>query len=292
VRLARASSRPAPGIAEVVRWDPAAGDIDTIALARARPDAVVNLAGESLARRWTPQRREMIRESRVKGTTTLARALATLPEKPKVLVSGSAMGYYGAHRGDELLDEDSASGSDFLAETALAWEEATRPAADAGMRVVLSRTGLVIGRDGGVLGRMLLPFKLGVGGRLGGGRQWMSWIALDDTVRALRFFIETATVSGALNVVAPEPVQNAEFTRTLARVLKRPAILPLPSTVLELVFGTMADHTCRLCVPAPATGRGVAFRTYAMRRSSRSLNTLLAINRVPSCRMTTYSPWK
>jgi uncharacterized protein (TIGR01777 family) len=247
----------------VVRWDPVAGDIDSDALARVRPDAVVNLAGEPLAQWWTAKRRQTIRDSRVKGTSLLARSLAALPEKPKVFVSGSAMGYYGAHRGDELLDEDSAPGSDFLAETALAWEEATRPAADAGMRVVLPRTGLVIGKDGGVLGRMLLPFRLGVGGRLGGGRQWMSWVALDDVVRALRFFIETATVSGALNVVAPEPVQNAEFTRTLARVLKRPAILPLPSTALELVFGTMADSTLlasQRISPKRLAGAGFVFR--------------------------------
>jgi uncharacterized protein (TIGR01777 family) len=262
VRLARASSRPAPGITEVVRWDPAAGAIDTNALARARPDAVVNLAGEVLAQRWTRKRREMIRDSRVKGTALLARALATLPTRPQVFVSGSAIGHYGAQRRDELLDEDSTPGIDFLAETAVAWEEATRPAAAAGIRVVLSRTGLVLGKDGGLIARVLLPFKLGIGGKLGSGRQWMSWIALDDTIRALRFFIDTTTLSGAFNVVAPEPVRNAEFTATLARVLRRPAIIPVPSLAIRIVFG-MAEEailSSQRITPKRLAGAGFVFR--------------------------------
>lgn len=242
VRLARAESKATPGIADVVRWDAESGTIDRDAVARARPDAVVNLAGESIAQRWTTRRRRQIRDSRVNGTLALARTLAGLPEKPKVLVSGSALGYYGAHHGDEWLDENAPPGSDFLAGTAMEWEQATAPAADAGIRVALSRTSLVVGKSGGVLKRLLLPFQLGLGGRLGNGRQWMSWIALDDMVRALRFLIETTTLRGPINMSAPEPVRNAEFTKTLAHVLGRPAIVPVPSLALKLL-GTMADDT-------------------------------------------------
>ena len=243
VRLARTEGRSAPGVTDAVLWDPEAGTIDREALARARPNAVVNLAGEPIAQRWTRRRRQQIRDSRVNGTRALALAIAALPEKPAVLVSGSAMGYYGAHRGDELLNEESAPGSDFLARTAQEWEQATAPASDAGIRVVLSRTGLVLGTEGGALQRMLPPFRLGVGGRLGSGRKWMSWIALDDTVRALRFLIDSPSTRGPVNLVAPEPVRNAEFTATLARALGRPAILPVPAVALELLFGRMADNT-------------------------------------------------
>jgi uncharacterized protein (TIGR01777 family) len=261
--MARKESRPLAQAADAVHWDPEAGTIDREQLARARPDAVINLAGEPIAQRWTPQRRKRIRDSRVNGTTVLASALAGLADKPRVLISGSAIGYYGAHRDDEVLDEDSTPGSDFLAQTAREWEQATAPAAEAGIRVVTARTGLVIGKQGGVLARMLPPFKLGVGGRLGSGLQWMSWIALDDIVRAFRFLAETAPVRGPVNLVAPEPVQNREFTNVLARVLRRPAVFPVPSTVLELVFGTMADNTIlasQRVVPKRLAGAGFQFR--------------------------------
>lgn len=243
VHLARAGSGTAPAVARTVSWDPEAGRVDREALARARVDAVVNLAGEPIAQRWTPSRRRRIRESRVRGTTALAEALAALPVKPGVFVSGSAIGYYGARRGDEVLDEGAAPGSDFLAQTARDWENATEPASNAGIRVVTTRTGLVVGNHGGVLEPMLLPFRLGLGGRMGSGQQWMSWIALDDMVRALRFLVDTPAMRGPVNLVAPEPVRNAEFTKALGRVLGRPAILPVPVFALELLFGTMADNT-------------------------------------------------
>lgn len=263
VRLARAQGPSAPAVARIVSWDPEAGRVDREALARARVDAVVNLAGEPVAQRWTPRKRGQIRESRVRGTTALAEALAALPVKPGVLVSGSAIGYYGAQRGDAVLDEDSPAGTDFLAETARDWERATEPAAAAGIRVVTARTGLVVGKDGGVLERMLPPFRLGVGGRLGSGQQWMSWIALDDVVRALRFLVDTPSVRGPVNLVAPEPVRNAEFTKVLARVLGRPAVLPVPAFALELLFGTMADNTIlasQRVTPKTLAGAGFTFR--------------------------------
>jgi hypothetical protein len=265
VRLARRESRPVPGaaVAESVGWDPEVGEIDRGALAKVQPDAAVNLAGEAIAKRWTSERRRRIRESRVRGTTALAQAIAALPVKPKVLVSGSAIGYYGAHRGDELLDEDSASGTDFLAKTARDWEHATNAAADAGIRVVLQRTGLVLGAGGGVLERMLPAFRLGLGGRLGDGRQWMSWIALDDAIRAIRFLIDTAALVGPVNLVAPEPARNEEFTKTLARVLGRPAPLPVPALALGLAFGSMAENTIlasQRVVPKRLAGAGFEFR--------------------------------
>lgn len=256
VRLARKPS------GDAVTWDPEAGRIDRDQLARVGPDIVVNLAGEPIAQRWTARRRRRIRDSRVLGTTALAEALAALPTKPSVLVSGSAIGYYGAHRGDEPVDEDSSPGSGFLAQTARDWERATEPADQAGIRVVIARTGIVLGRDGGVLERMLLPFRLGAGGRLGSGKQWISWIAMDDMVRALRFLIDS-TVRGAVNLVAPEPVRNEELTKVLARVLHRPAVLPVPSFALELLFGTMADNTIlasQRVAPKRLAGAGFEFR--------------------------------
>ena len=247
----------------MVLWAPEAGWVDRKALARLRPDAVINLAGEPIAKRWTARRRRSIRESRVRGTTVLCETLATLSPKPKILVSGSAVGYYGARRGEELLDESSAPGADFLAKTAREWEAATASAVSAGIRVVLGRTGIVIGRGGGVLAQMLLPFRLGIGGRLGSGRQWMSWIALDDVVRAIRFLVDSDTMKGPVNLVAPEPARNEDFTRALARALGRPAILPLPAFALELLFGTMADNTIlasQRVAPKRLAGAGFEFR--------------------------------
>jgi uncharacterized protein (TIGR01777 family) len=246
-----------------VAWDAEAGTLDEAALARAQPDVVVNLAGEPIAQRWTPKRSLRIYESRVNGTTALVAALTKLATRPTVLVNGSAIGYYGAHRGDELLDESSSAGTDFLAETTRDWERATAPAADAGIRVALSRTGLVIGAGGGLLDQLLMPFRLGVGGRVGSGQQWMSWIAMDDMVRALRFLIDTPSLSGPVNMVAPNPVRNAEFTRALADALHRPAVLPVPRSVLELVFGTMADNTIlasQRVAPRHLAGAGFEFR--------------------------------
>lgn len=235
-RVLRLVRRPARGDDEV-SWDPAGATIEAARLEGVH--AVVHLAGAEIAVRWNQRRKGVIRQSRIGGTRLLATALAKLERPPHVLVSGSAIGYYG-DRGDEWLTEESAAGADFLATTAVEWEAATRPAADAGIRVVLNRTGLVIGQ-GGLLQRMLPPFRFGLGGKLGDGRQWMSWISIEDLVAALRFAIDAPDLSGPVNAVAPEPVTNEEFTRTLARVLRRPAILPVPPIALRAVFGEMAD---------------------------------------------------
>jgi len=261
-RLARKRSRR-PDASNTIIWDPGAGRIDRESLARLQPDAVINLAGEPIAQRWTPDRRMQIRESRVRGTTALAEALTTLPAKPSVFLSGSAIGYYGAHRADDLLDEQSAAGTDFLAETARDWERATDAASNAAIRVVLLRTGIVLGKDGGVLERLLPPFRFGLGGPLGTGRQWMSWIALADIVAAIQFLMVTTTVSGPVNLVAPEPARNKEFAKTLARVLGRPAFLPVPTFALQAIFGTMADNTIlasQRVTPKRLAGAGFEFR--------------------------------
>ena len=249
--------------ADAVHWDAEAGRLDTEALARVSPEVVINLAGEPIAQRWTASRMRRIRDSRVNGTRALAGAVASLTDKPQVFISGSAIGYYGSHRGDELLDEGSAPGSDYLAETALAWEHATKPATDAGIRTVHARTGVVLGRDGGAVQRMLLPFQLGLGGRIGSGRQWMSWISLDDAVRALRFVVDTESITGATNLVAPQPVRNSEFTDAFASVLHRPAVVPVPAFALRLAFGRMADDTIlasQRVVPKTLAGAGFEFR--------------------------------
>lgn len=248
---------------DAVRWDPLNGKIDREQLARVRPDAVINLAGENLAQRWTPERKQRIRDSRVNGTRALAEAVAGLPQKPAVFVGGSAIGFYGAHRGDELLSEDSAAGSDFLARTAAEWERATAPAADAGIRVALSRTGLVIGAGGGVLARMLLPFQLALGGPIASGKQWMSWIALSDVVRAIRRLLDDPTLRGPVNVVAPSPVRNEEFVKALGRALGRPAVLPLPRAAVSLLFGEMGENTIlasQRVAPKRLAGAGFEFR--------------------------------
>jgi hypothetical protein len=249
--LARALERRGHRVVRVVRraarsegevaWNPVRGEIDARRLENI--DAVVNLAGENLAQRWTDDVKRRIRDSRVQGTTLLARTLAGFAPastKPRVLLSGSAIGIYG-NRGDELLDESSTLGADFLATVCKEWEAATLPASNAGIRVVHLRTGIVLSQHGGALAKMLLPFKLGVGGRLGSGHQWMSWIALHDIVGALTFALEAEALSGPLNLVSPNPVTNAQFTKTLATVMHRPSIFAVPRFALELAFGEMAD---------------------------------------------------
>jgi hypothetical protein len=204
--------------------------------------AVIHLAGEPIAQRWTGARRGAIRESRVRGTELLARTIAALDRKPDAFLSGSAVGYYG-DTGDEAVDEESASGNDFLAQVAREWEAATGAARSAGVRVVLLRTGIVLSPHGGALERLLPPFRLGVGGPIGTGRQWMSWIALEDHLRAMEHAIATVGLHGPVNLVAPNPVTNAEFAATLGRVLDRPAIVPVPAFALELLYGEMARAT-------------------------------------------------
>jgi uncharacterized protein len=229
--------RHAPREQNDVAWNPDRNEIDAKALAGI--DAAVNLAGETIAQRWTTESMRAIHETRVQATSLIARAMASLSPRPKVLVNGSAVGYYG-ERGGEILTETSSAGDDFLAGVCKDWEAATAPASDAGVRVAMSRTGIVLDPHGGALAKMLLPFRVGVGGRLGDGRQWMSWIALADMVRALRFLVDADDASGPFNLTAPTPVDNAAFTRVLASVLHRPAIFPVPALALELLYGPMA----------------------------------------------------
>ena len=235
-RVRRAQRVASPDIA----WLPRLGLLDSAALDGV--DAVVNLAGEPIARPWTAQRKRAIRESRVVGTSLLARSLAGLQHRPRVLISGSAIGIYG-DRGSDELDESSPSGSDFLATTATEWERATEPAAQAGIRVVLIRTGVVLNPKGGALALMLLPFRLGLGGRLGSGEQWVSWIGLEDWVRAVQFLLADNAGAGPVNVVAPNPVPNAELATTLARVLGRPAFAHVPAVILRTLMGEMGGAT-------------------------------------------------
>jgi hypothetical protein len=248
VRLVRprpAGPQPAtgrePAVARepVVSWDPADGTIDAAALEGL--DAVVHLAGESVvAGRWNEARKARIRGSRVDGTRLLSAALARLSRRPQVLVSASAIGYYGS-RGEDVLREDSAPGTDFLSRVCREWEEATAPAAASGIRVVQARFGFILSPAGGGLKQMLPPFKMGAGGRLGDGRQYLSWVSIDDVTGAIEHGLTTTTLRGPVNVVAPNQVTNAEFTRTLARVLSRPAFLPMPAFAARLVFGEVAD---------------------------------------------------
>jgi len=203
-------------------------------------DAVVHLAGEPIAGRWTAKKKRRIRESRLNGTRQLCEALAKLQRRPRVLVSASAIGYY-AGRGTEPLHEDSPSGTGFLAEVCRGWEAATVPAAEAGIRVVNARFGIVLGGDGGALEKMLLPFRMGVGGIVGNGRQFWSWVAIEDAIGAIQYSLTTESVRGPINVVSPNAVTNREFTKTLGRVLRRPTVFPMPAVVARAVFGEMAE---------------------------------------------------
>lgn len=220
-------------------WNPATGTLDPGALAGV--GAVVNLAGEPIAERWSDRHKRDIRESRIRGTTLIATTLAGAQRSDAVLVNASAVGFYGP-RGDEWVDETSARGRGFLAAVTEEWEAATRPAEDAGVRVVHARFGLIVSPDGGALARLLPPFQLGAGGKLGDGKQWMSWISRTDAVRALRFAIDRGDLRGAMNVVAPAPVTNAEFARTLGHVLSRPAVATVPAVMVKLMFGEMATE--------------------------------------------------
>lgn len=203
-------------------------------------DSVIDLSGESIAGRWTEAKKRRIRESRVVSTQSLAHALAKAEKPAQTFICASAIGYYG-HREDKVLNEDSAPGTGFLSEVCREWEAATEPAATSGIRTVNPRFGIVLSRQGGALKPMLLPFRIGLGGKTGSGRQWWSWIHIDDLVAAVNHILETQAVFGPVNVTAPNPVTNTEFTRTLASALKRPAILPLPSFAAKLAFGQFAE---------------------------------------------------
>lgn len=263
--------RGAPAGPDEVRWDPGGGGADPAALAGW--DAVVHLAGRNLATLWTRGAKRAIRETRVTGTRGLARAIARAsgPARsaspaatpgPRILICASAVGYYGS-RGDETLTEDSPPGVGFLPDLCRDWEAACDPAREAGVRTVHLRTGIVLAADGGPLAKMLLPFRLGLGGRLGDGRQWMSWVALEDAVGAIAFALRESAVSGPVNVTSPEPVTNADFTRALGRALRRPTPLPVPAFALRLLPGGFAAETVlasQRALPARLTDRGFAFR--------------------------------
>lgn len=249
-----------PAGPDEIAWDPASGRLDANALEGL--DVVVHLAGESIAgARWTAARKARIRQSRVAGTSLLARTLAGLRQRPAVLVSASAIGLYG-NRGDEVLTESSGPGEGFLAEVVVAWEAATAPAADAGIRVVLPRFGMILDPAGGALAQMLPPFRLAAGGPMGSGRQWTSWVTLADVVAVLQFAIATPALAGPVNTVAPAPVRNAAFARALGEALHRPAVVPAPAFALRLLFGEMADEMLlagQRCLPTVLDRAGYRF---------------------------------
>lgn len=225
---------------DAIRWDPLTGATDLSQWEGV--DAVIHLAGENIATgRWTTAKKQRIRESRVRGTENLCRILRQLERPPTTLVCASAIGYYG-DRGDEELDESSEPGRGFLAEVCRAWEQASRPAEEAGIRVVRLRIGVVLAREGGALAAMLRPFRLGLGGRVGSGRQYWSWIALEDLAEIAWLAVGDSELQGAVNAVAPHPVTNFQFTRTLAEVLRRPAFLPLPAFAVRLAMGEMGEE--------------------------------------------------
>jgi uncharacterized protein len=238
-------------------------------------DAVIHLAGESVVGRWTEEKKKAIRESRVQGTRNLAAALAQSKAKPRVLVCASAVGFYG-NRGDELLREESPAGQGFLPEVCREWEDASRIAAEAGIRTVNIRIGMVLSAKGGALGNMLKPFKLGLGGRIGSGRQWWSWIHVDDIVGGIHHAIRTEPLSGPVNLVAPNPVRNAEFTKVLASVLRRPAFFPVPELALRLAFGEMAAGELLLASQRVEPGKlGASGYTFCFRELRAALENLV-----------------
>jgi len=250
-----------PAETDAIAWDPNAGTIDRDALEGL--DAVVHLAGESIASgRWTHEKKRRILDSRVKGTRLLAEALAGLEAPPRCLISASAIGYYG-NRADETLTEDKPPGAGFLPEVCVQWESAAQPAAARGMRVVFPRIGIVLSSSGGALPRMLPPFQMGVGGKIGSGRQYMSWIDLDDLIGVIRHAIQTDPLRGPVNAVAPNPVPNEEFTRILGKVLSRPTLFAMPAFAARIAMGEMADAlllASARVIPAALERSGYEFR--------------------------------
>ncbi|MGD9562983.1 MAG: TIGR01777 family oxidoreductase [Pyrinomonadaceae bacterium] len=236
------ASRSDPKDADHIKWNSDTGFADEDLPRLEGFDAFIHLAGESIGGglRWSEEKKKAIRDSRVFGTRTMIEAFARIEKKPKVFISGSAIGFYG-DRGDDVVTEASAAGDTFLAEVCKEWEAESRRAEDMGIRTVLLRTGIVLSKDGGALATMLTPFKLGVGGVVGSGKQWMSWIALEDVIGIINFALENESLRGAVNVVSPSPATNEEFTKTLGSVLYRPTILPLPEFAVNLVFGEMGD---------------------------------------------------
>jgi uncharacterized protein len=263
--------RPGPG---EIAWDPGTGTIDAAALEGV--GAVVHLAGENIGVRWTTARKRRIRESRVDGTRLLAEALGQLHQPPRILVSASAVGVYG-DRGDELLTDSSplpAAPADFLARVGREWEEAANAAATGGVRVVVLRFGVVLARSGGMLARLLPPFRLGLGGRFGSGRQWLSWIAIEDVADAVLHALLTESMAGPVNATAPNPVTNREFAATLGRVLHRPAGLPLPAAAIRLALGEMGRVALlgsQRVVPSRLLQTGYRFRQPELKGALESL---------------------
>ncbi len=257
----RASRRASTG-GRSVQWDPQNGVLDATRLSGL--DAAVHLAGESIASgRWTDEKKKVLLESRTLSTKLLGQTLAALTPLPKVLVSASAVGFYGGDRGDEVLDEGSAMGEGFLAEICRDWEAETRYAHRAGIRTVQTRFGIVLSKDGGALPRMLLPFKLGLGGRLGSGKQYMSFVSLEDVVAAIVFALTNESLAGPINVVAPNPVTNAEFTKALGRALHRPTLFPAPEFAIKLLLGEMGEQLLlggQRVVPKRLLDAGFSFR--------------------------------
>jgi uncharacterized protein (TIGR01777 family) len=225
-------------------------------------EVVIHLAGETIVGRWNAAKKARIRDTRVQGTKTLVEALTKTAHPPRAFICASAIGYYG-DRGDEILREESAPGNDFLAQVCREWETATQPATSAGIRTVNTRFGVILSRDGGALPKMLPPFRMGVGGRIGNGRQWMSWIHIANVVGAIEHALDNPSVTGPVNVVGPNPAMNAEFTRTLARALHRPAIFPMPAFAARLAFGEMGDAlllASQRVEPAKLVESGYQFR--------------------------------
>ena len=267
-RLVR--SQPGPG-ESAIRWDPAEGTLARDELEGY--DAVIHLAGENIATRWTAQKKAQIRDSRVKGTHLLCEALARLARPPKVVVCASGIGYYG-DRGAEVLTEESPPGSSFLARVCQAWEAAAQPAHKRGIRVVHLRLGMVLSPAGGALAKILPPYRLGLGGILGHGRQYMSWIALDDVLGVVQHALRTESLGGPVNVVAPRPVTNKAFTTTLGRVLGRPTLFPMPAFAARLMFGEMADElllASTLVEPRELLASHYAFRFATLEAALRHL---------------------
>ena len=262
--------RRSPQVGSEVSWDPQTGTIDVAGLAGV--EAIVHLAGFNLGTRWTHAKKQLILDSRVSGTRLVAETAARLSPRPATLVCASAIGFYG-ERGDELLTETATRGDGFLAEVVESWEAAAQPARDAGVRVVSLRQGLVLSRQGGALARLLTPFRLGLGGPVGSGRQWWSWIALEDVVRAYLHVLERP-LAGAFNVTAPEPAKNRDFVKALGHALHRPSLAPFPAFAVKALLGEMGEElllASQRVVPAGLTADGFKFNRPSLESALASL---------------------
>jgi uncharacterized protein (TIGR01777 family) len=255
--LGRKRSRTFPAAVRFSEWQSLENEPPAESLTTA--DAIIHLTGEPVAQLWTPEAKQRIRSSRVDGTRNLVSALSKQSQRPQVLVCASAIGYYGS-RGDEILTEKSDPGRDFLAQVVVDWEQSAREAEALGIRVVPLRFGVVLGKDGGAFAKMLPPFRLGFGGRLASGKQWMSWIHVDDVIGLIRFALENSTIRSPMNATAPQPVPNVEFTKELATALHRPAILPVPRFALKLLFGEMAQVILGSQRVIPQAARSAGFQ--------------------------------